>query len=227
MSGDSKAGGRWLDALARWSVRGGDTGGERGSERQADGPAATTRRTALRSAAGAGALAMIAPMRLLQPAIAAAVGPSALAECLSASNEAAFADYEKCSEIPTENFLVASDNVDSARKALRHAKSGAERRRLEGVIRFQRRLVREALRDLGFCNKSFLSDRAEGDAKCKKANPPGTGGTGGTGTGGNGGCEEGFLLCNDYCCNTSNAYCQGCNGKVVCCRIEADCCPSG
>jgi hypothetical protein len=169
---------------------------------------------------------MFAPLQLLQPALAAAA-PGALAECLSASNEAAYADYQKCQETPEHDFLVASDNVDSARKALRHAKSASERRRLEGVIRFQRRLAREALRDMGFCNKAFISDRAEGDAKCKKANPPGAGGTGGSGTGGNGGCEKGFLLCNDYCCNTSNAYCQGCNGKVVCCRIEADCCPSG
>ncbi len=226
MNGDSKTGGRWLDALARWSVRGGDAGNERGPERQPDGPSSTTRRTALRNAVGAGTLAIVAPTQLLRPSRAGAAS-SALAECLAASNEAAYADYEKCSETPLENFLVAADHVDAARKALRHAKSAAERHRLEGVLRFQSRLRREALRDLGFCNKAFLSDRAEGDARCKKAKPPASGGTGGTGSGGNGGCEEGFLLCNDYCCNTSNAYCQGCNGKVVCCRIEADCCPSG
>jgi hypothetical protein len=223
VSGGSKSSGRWLDTLARWSVRG---GGE-SADAQSSEPGLTTRRTALRGAAGAGALAVFAPMRLLQPTLAAAASTSALSECLAASNESAYQDSEKCRETPLQDYLTASDHVDRLKKALRHAKTEAERHRVEKALRFQRRLAREALRDLGFCNKAFLSDRAEGDAKCEKATPPAEGGTGGSGSGGNQGCEPGFLLCNDYCCDTNNAYCQGCNGKVVCCRIEADCCPSG
>jgi hypothetical protein len=224
VSGSSKSG-RWLDRLARWSVRGGDAAPAPG--RKPAGPVGTTRRTALRGAAGAGALAVFAPLRLLQPALAAAASSTALSECISASSEAAFEDSEKCRETPLSDYLQASKHIDSAKQALKHAKTAAERKRLEGVIRYQRRLAREALRDLGFCNKSFLSDRAEGEVKCEKAHPPGGEETESSGNGGNGGCEQGYLLCADYCCNTNNAYCQGCNGKVVCCRIEADCCPSG
>lgn len=226
MNGGSKSGGRWLDALARWSVRGGDVAGKPGAAREPI-ETGTTRRVALRSAAGAGALAVFAPLRLLQPALAGAATATALAECLSASNETAYEDSEKCRETPISDYLQANEHINSAKQALKHAKTAAERKRLEGVIRFQRRLVREALRDLGFCNKAFLSDRAEGDARCERAHPPGGEEAESGGGGGNGGCEPGFLLCNDYCCNTNNAYCQGCTGKVVCCRIEADCCPSG
>ena len=39
------------------------------------------------------------------------------------------------------------------------------------------------------------------------------------------GCERGFTLCVDYCCNDANAYCQGC-GTPTCCRLDADCCPN-
>jgi hypothetical protein len=164
-------------------------------------------------------------MRLLEPTIAAAA-TTQLAECLAESNESAYADAEACLKTPQKEFLAASSFIDEAKQLLRHAKSAAERRRLAKVINFQNRRRREALRDMGFCNKAFLSDRAASDAKCQAANPP-SGETGGGGTGGNGGCEPGFLLCNDYCCDTNNAYCQGCAGKVVCCRIEADCCPGG
>jgi hypothetical protein len=226
VSGSSKSGG-WLDTLARWSVRGSDAGGAPGPGRGSAGPVGTTRRTALRGAAGAGALAVFAPLRLLQPALAVAASSTALSECISASSEAAFEDSEKCRETPLSDYLQASKHIDSAKQALKQAKTAAERKRLEGVIRYQRRLAREALRDLGFCNKSFLSDRAEGEVRCEKAHPPGGEETESSGNGGNGGCEQGYLLCADYCCNTNNAYCQGCNGKVVCCRIEADCCPSG
>jgi hypothetical protein len=216
----------WLDSLARWSVGGRDAGRPPGAATDVAAAEGTTRRTALRSLAGAGAVAILSPMRLLEPTIAAAA-TTQLAECLAASNESAYVDAEACLKGPQEEFLAASDLIDEAKRLLRRAKSAAERRRLTKVIAFQNRRRREALRDMGFCNKSFLSDRAEGDAKCQTANPPPSGETGGGGTGGNGGCEPGFLLCNDYCCNTNNAYCQGCTGKVVCCRIEADCCPSG
>jgi hypothetical protein len=221
-----KDGYRWLDSLARWSARGRD---------DARPPAAlngdvsvgggTTRRTALRTAAGAGALALFAPMRLLQPSVAGAVSTQ-LAECKSASNEAAYLDFEACAKTPLAEFEAASGFIDQARKKLRAAKTAAERRRLRKVIDFQKRRQRGALNDMGFCNKSFLSDRAEGDAKCEAAKPP-AGETGGGGTGGSSGCEAGYLLCGTYCCNTAYAVCQGCGGTPICCRIEGACCPSG
>ncbi len=227
MNSGSKEGYRWLDSLARWSARGRDgtrTPASRGGDVSAvaDG---TTRRTALRTAVGAGAIAVLAPMRLLQPSIAGAA-TTQLAECKSKSNEMAYGDFEACVKTPLAEFEAASNFIDQAKKQLRGAKKAAERRRLLKVIDSQSLRRKAALNDMGFCNKSFLSDRAEGDAKCEASNPP-SAGTGGGGTGGSGGCDPGFLLCNDYCCDTNNAYCQGCTGRVVCCRIGSDCCPSG
>jgi hypothetical protein len=42
-----------------------------------------------------------------------------------------------------------------------------------------------------------------------------------------GGCDPGYLLCGDYCCNLSYATCVGCKGQPICCRIGGNCCPSG
>jgi uncharacterized membrane protein YgcG len=190
----------------------------------------TTRRTALRTAAGAGAAAVFAPMRLLEPSIAAAA-TTRLAECKAESNEAAYADAVVCAEKPLADYNTASEHITKAKQLLRNAKSAAERRRLRKVIDFQTRLRRKALDDMGFCNKAFLSDRAEGDAKCEAAGQPsgetGGGGSGSGGSGGSGGCEPGYILCGDYCCNTAYAFCQGCKGTPICCRIEGNCCPSG
>jgi hypothetical protein len=122
--------------------------------------------------------------------------------------------------------LVQHPAPNAAESPSPRAKTAAERRRLQKVIDFQSRRRKGALNDMGFCNKSFLSDRAEGDAKCEAAKPP-AGETGGGGTGGSGGCEAGYLLCGTYCCNTAYAFCQGCDGTPICCRIEGACCPSG
>ncbi|HEX2707884.1 MAG TPA: hypothetical protein VHM66_07755 [Solirubrobacterales bacterium] len=73
-----------------------------------------------------------------------------------------------------------------------------------------------------FCNALFLEERATGEAKCQAANPP-TEGSPPHGPG----CEAGYLLCGDCCCNTNNAYCQGCSKGPTCCRIDANCCPGG
>jgi hypothetical protein len=223
-SRDQRSG--WLDSLARWSVAGRGNAHAPSVGGDASQLAGTTRRTALRAAAGAGTVAIFAPLRLLGPSSAAAA-TTRLAECKSESNEKAYADAENCLRNPRQEFLSASDFVDQAKRQLRLAKSPAERRRLRKVIDFQERRRREALRDMGFCNKSFLSDRAEGDAKCESASTPAGGETGGSGTGPNGGCDPGYVFCFDHCCDTSNAYCQSCPEKVICCRIDASCCPSG
>jgi hypothetical protein len=224
----STEGYRWLDSLARWSARGrGDVRPPvvaRGEEIAANA-AGTTRRAALRTAAGAGAVALLAPMRLLEPSIAGAV-VIPLAECQSESNEAAYADAQACLKGPLENYDASSENINQAQKLLRSAKSPAERRRLRKVIEFQTRGRREALNEMAFCNKAFLSDRAEGDAKCEAAKPP-PGETGGSvGSSGGGGCEPGYVLCGEGCCNTALAFCSGCNGTSICCRIEGNCCIS-
>jgi len=79
----SKDGYRWLDSLARWSARGRDDAHppaalERDVSVVAGG---TTRRTAIRTAAGAGAVALFAPMRLLQPSIAGAASTTSNPPC--------------------------------------------------------------------------------------------------------------------------------------------------
>lgn len=225
MNPGSKEGYRWLDSLARWSARGRDGAGPpaaRGDDISAIA-GGTTRRTALRTVAGTGAVALFAPLRLLGPSIAGAA-PTRLAECKSESNETAYGDFQACVKTPLAEFEAASNFIDQAKKQLRGAKKAAERRRLLKVIDFQSRRRKAALNDMGFCNKSFLSDRAEGDAKCEASNQP-SGETGG-GTGGSGGCEAGYLLCGTYCCNTAYAFCQGCNGTPICCRIEGNCCSS-
>ena len=229
MSHRSKDGYRWLDSLARWSARGTD------DTRPPAVPAGqvsivaggTTRRTALRTAAGAGAVALFAPMRLLQPPIAGAASTQ-LAECKSASNETAYGDFEACAKTPLSEFEAASSFIDEAKKKLRSAKTAAERRRLKKVIAYQSRRQKGALNDMGFCNKSFLSDRAEGDARCDAAAPP-AGGTGGGGsppsTAPGCGNDAQYVSCGDQpCCNLSYASCVSCSTGPVCCRNGGNCC---
>ena len=230
MSQRSKDGYRWLDSLARWSARGRD---DARPPAALDGDVSivaggTTRRTALRTAAGAGAVALFAPMRLLQPSIAVAAAPTQLAECKSASNEMAYVDFEVCAKTPLAEYDAASGFIGQARKQLRSAKTAAERRRLRKVIDFQSRRRKEALNDMGFCNKSFLSDRAEGDAKCEAAKPPaGETGGGGSPPSNPPGCgnDAQYVPCGDQpCCNLSYASCVSCSRGPVCCRNGGNCC---
>ena len=216
----------WLDSLARWSVAGRGNAHSPSVGGDASELAGTTRRTALRAAAGAGTVAIFAPLRLLGPSSAAAA-TTRLAECKSESNEKAYADAESCLRVPRQEFFAASEFIDQAKRQLQRAKNAAQRRVARRVLDFQERRRREALRDMGFCNKSFLSDRAEGDAKCESASTTGGGETGGSGAGPNGGCDPGYVFCFDHCCDTSNAYCQSCPEKVICCRLDASCCPGG
>jgi hypothetical protein len=57
----------------------------------------------------------------------------------------------------------------------------------------------------------------------KLADPAGGGPAGAN----NDGCEPGFTFCTDHCCDLSNAYCQSCPEKLICCRQGENCCPSG
>ncbi|HEX2709011.1 MAG TPA: hypothetical protein VHM66_13515 [Solirubrobacterales bacterium] len=218
---------RWLDSLARWSVRGRDH-----ARPPADlgaglsiVAAGTTRRTALRTAAGAGAVALLAPGRLLDPPAAEAI-TTPLAACQSASFHQVRGEFQKCVKNPLADFKDINELLAEKEEFLHAQKKPAARRRLKKLIAELNRRRSRALQDLEFCNAAFVQDRAEGEAQCQSSN--GTSAeNGGSGSGGKEGCEPGFLLCEEYCCNTANAYCQGCNGKIICCRIEADCCPNG
>lgn len=217
----------WLDSLARRAA-----GAPTAATAFADGdvaPAAegTTRRNALRTAAGAtGAAALLGPLRLLLPAGAAAA-TTQRAECSSASFEKVYADFQACVKNPLADFEDANELIPEKEEFLRAQKKPAARRRLKRMIKELSARRERAVKDLEFCSAAFGQDRAEGEAKCQATFPPAGGGTSGGGTGSGDGCEAGFVLCADHCCNLSNAYCQGCNSKVICCRLEADCCPSG
>ncbi len=216
----------WLDSLARRAAGGRDGGGP-ASPRELAGPTAgTTRRRALRLAAGgAGAVALSGPLQLFrqQPARAATT-------CGAISFEKVYDDFQACVKRPLEELEETNELIQEKEEFLRVQKKPAARRRLKKLIQESTRRRDRAIKNIEFCNGVFVQDRAEGEAKCQAANSPSGEAGGGGGTGGGGaGCEPGFVLCGpeNYCCNTGNAYCQGCNGRSICCRIEADCCPSG
>jgi hypothetical protein len=213
---------RWLDSLARWSARGSDAGRPAAAGGGSD-PAfmgGTTRRTALRGAAAAGAAALLGPLRLLEPSNASAVTHEQ--ECRAEADQNAFDDFESCFATPYANYATADDYILLARKQLRTAKTAAERARLRKVIQFQSGLRRKASKEMEFCNKAYVSDQAEGAVKCQAANPPPGPSGGGTKAPG---CESGSLLCGEECCDLQFAFCQGCAGSPICCRINGNCCP--
>lgn len=216
---------RWIDSLARWSVGGRD--GSRppvGRPAAADPDGGTTRRTALRSAAGAGVLALLGPMRFLDPAGAGANPVTHAQECTAEATQIAVEDFETCFQPPLERYLNALQHLERAKELLGKAKSPGERARLKKVIEFQSGLRRKASKAMEFCNKALLSDTTEGAAKCNASNPsPGESG-GGKNPGGSG-CESGNVLCGEECCDLQFAFCQGCAGSPICCRINGNCCP--
>jgi hypothetical protein len=177
------------------------------------------------AAGGAGAVALAGPLQLLrqQPARAATT-------CGLVSFEKVYADFQACVKLPLLEFEETNEVIQEKEEFLRDQKKPSARRRLRKLIQEATRRRERAIKNIEFCNGAFVQDRAEGEAKCQAANSPsGEGGTGGGTGGGTVGCEAGFVLCGpeNYCCNSSNAYCQGCNSKQICCRIDADCCPSG
>ena len=103
-------GNRWIDSLARWSVGGRDGGQPPATHRAAaDTAVGTTRRKALRSAAGAGVLALLGPMRFLDPASAGANVVTHAQECTAETTQIAQEDFEACFKNPLENYLTAGN----------------------------------------------------------------------------------------------------------------------
>ena len=231
MSPDSHDRHRWLDSLARWAA------GGRPRPRPADKAlvdsvavisGGTTRRTALRTAAGAaGAVALSGPLSLLQsrPAFAAA---SERSVCREDARKKARDDFQACVKGPLQAFEASEESIVQNTEYLRNQKKPAARRRLKKLIAGATRERAKAVRELEFCNGVYIGDTAEGESQCEQSGG-GSAGSGGGGSGGaNGtGCETGFTFCADHCCDLSNAYCQNCPSKVICCRQGENCCPSG
>jgi hypothetical protein len=221
MSGGAGAGPRWLDSLARWTVRGeAEAGSTPASPSLVPVATGTTRRTALRRAVGAaGAVALAGPLGLAEPPAARA--DTALATCQTESFKSVYADFQACVKEPLDEFVHTSDLLRIYEEHPSETKSKKAKRVLAGY----RRRRSKALKEIEFCNTLFGQERAEGEEKCHaKAKPPGEAGSGGITK--PPGCEPGYLLCGEYCCDLHYAFCQGCR-TPTCCRIEGNCCPSG
>jgi hypothetical protein len=212
---------RWLESLARWSVRGDP--GTRSKPVPAIVPimSGTTRRTALRRAAGAaGALAVAGPLGLGEPPAARA--DAALEMCQSESFKNVFAVFQACVKQPLEELEETSGLL---RLYEEHPSKNDKSKRAKRTVANLRRRRNQAIKDSEFCNVLFARERAEGEDACHaKAKPPGEPGSGGSTKAP--GCEPGYLLCGEYCCDLHYATCQGCR-TPTCCRIEGNCCPNG
>ncbi len=218
MSSGSNTGPRWLDSIARFAAGGRNARVPAKAAQGTSAPASgTTRRTALRTAAGVGALALVAPSRLLHPSTAAAASTQ-LSECTSTKWNSAYKDFQACVKGPLHEYEEDVQSLQKVEGYLREAKNPASRRRLTKNVKSLRRARDRDLKDVEFCNAVFIQDRNEGDAYCQSHQPPSPKGPG---------CEAGYLLCGDYCCDTNYATCQGCSAGPTCCRIGGECCPGG
>lgn len=221
---------RWLDSLARWAA-----GGRKqpsASKALVDSVSVvsggSTRRTALRTAAGAaGAVALAGPLNLIQPRFAAAATTTAM--CRENARKKAVHDFQACVRDPLQAFEASEEVIAQDTEYLKGQKKPSARRRLIRNIRRATRERAKAVRELEFCNGVYMSDSAEGESECEREStaPGASGGGGGPAGADNSGCEAGYAFCTDHCCDLSNAYCQSCPDKLICCRQGADCCPSG
>jgi len=181
----------------------------------------TTRRTALRRAVGAaGVVAVAGPLGLAKPS--AAHADAALEMCQSESFKSVYADFQACVKHPLEELEETSGLL---RLYEEHPSKIDKTRKAKRTVSRLRRRRSQAIKDSEFCNTLFARERAEGEDRCHaKAKPPGETGSGGATKAP--GCEPGYLLCGEYCCDLHYATCQGC-GTPTCCRIEGNCCPGG
>jgi hypothetical protein len=218
---DRDQGPRWLDALARWSVRRGDEGVPSAPAARPPTTTGTTRRTALRRAAvGAGAVAVAGPIALARPTAARA--DTAVQICQHESFKEVYAVFQACVTTPAEEFHDISELL---RIFEEHPSKADKTKKVKRNIAKLRRKQSKALKEVEFCNILFARERAEGEDNCHaKAKPPPETGSGGSTKAP--GCEPGYLLCGEYCCDLHFAFCQGC-GTPTCCRIEGNCCPGG
>jgi hypothetical protein len=164
-------------------------------------------------------------MRFLNAASAGANVVTHAQECTAEANQIAVEGFEACFQGPLDDYLTAREHLDRAKKLLRTAKSPAERARLKKLVEIQSKYRRDASKAMEFCNKALLSDEAEGAANCNASNPSPTESGGGKNPSGTG-CEPGTVLCGEECCDLHFAFCQGCAGSPICCRINGNCCPS-
>ena len=231
MNRDGTAGPRWLESLARRAARGQVTPLPI-TEVSPTAPGQNiSRRTVLRSAAAAALVA--GPLRFLIPATAHA-SSTALQDCNAANFKRTYDAFQACVNGPLGAFKDSQDTIAYNEELLTHVgslapgKRAAARKRLMKEINKATRERDRAIKQLEDCNFKWLNDQAAGESDCQAANPPVIKSPGGgSGSGGGGGCDNGYILCGDYCCNLTYATCVGCNSMPVCCRIGGSCCVGG
>ena len=234
MNRDGAAGPRWLESLARRAARGQVAPLPIDNVSVADPSHGISRRTVLRSAAGAALVA--GPLRFLNPASAHAASTS-LQDCNAANFKRTHDAFQACVKDPLDALDAAQSTIADTTDHLAHLNEVRPERRAAARKRLQKNLARatrerdRAIKQLENCNFKWLNEQAAGESDCQTANPPivksPVGGGSGGGGGGGAGCDQGYILCGDYCCNLSYATCVGCNGTPICCRINGSCCPSG
>jgi hypothetical protein len=223
---------RWLDSLARRAAHGQSAPLPIISSPASD-ESGIPRRTVLQAAAGAALVA--APLRLLSPAIAAGAITD-LQSCRDDNFKRSYDAFQACVKDPMDALSAAQDAMASEEDHLAHvnelpaARRAAARKRLRKNIARAVRDRDRAIQKLEKCNVNYFNELEGGEFDCRQGWPPTTkspGGTGGTSGGTTGGCDPGYLLCGDYCCNLAYATCTGCNGMAICCRINGNCCNTG
>jgi hypothetical protein len=178
------------------------------------------------------------PLRFLIPATAHAA-PTALQDCNAANFKRTYDAFQACVKDPLDALDAAQSAIADTTDHLAHLNEVAPKRRAAARKRLQKNLARatrerdRAIKQLENCNFKWLNEQAAGESDCQAANPPvikSPGGGPGPGPGpggGGGGCDNGYILCGDYCCNLTYATCVGCNSGPVCCRIGGSCCVGG
>lgn len=214
----------WVDSLARWAARGEVADTSRPRIAYLHPGRGITRRTALRAAAGTavGAAVLSGPLELLMPP-AAGAAISALDICREDNAKENRAAFNTCVKYPLGEFEDENDIIPDIEEKLRNQKKPAARKRLQRNLDRARRDRDRALKTIENCNAAYVNDQAFGEEACRSTN----GGPGGTPSGGGpgpGGCDTGYKLCGDYCCDTFFAECITCNGMSICCRIGGNCC---
>jgi hypothetical protein len=165
-----------------------------------------TRRTAVKSAALAGA-ALLLPIGRTSSALATVEEPCYV-DCLKEAKAVFDVDDAACAkQFGAASYAEIAPGVGGLLKSLR-------RERWLGCRAVASCRWHQTIIDCRF--KPECGDREKypgGNAPATR--PP------------DGGCGEGYVLCDGYCCGTAYAFCQGCNGKGICCRINGNCCPGG
>jgi hypothetical protein len=187
----------------------------------------------LQTAAGAALLA--GPLRMLGPAPARAA-ESALDACRDTVQQETYDAFQACVKGPLDAFESARESLDHENWLLSKGATPRQRRLIKKRIARYKRDEAASIKQLEDCNAKWHYDFTRRESQCYDDHPRGGGGTscresasvaGCGGAPANGGCDAGYILCGQDCCDTTYAHCGGCAAQPVCCRNGATCCAEG